>query len=65
MTLTTAIGIAASSLLIGLAQAPASTGTVATAGAISVSVDELVDVIREARKGEDLQRLAASLSVDA
>ena len=64
MTLTTALGIAASSLFIGLAQAPVSTGTVATAGAITVTVEEIVDVIREARKGDDLQRLAASLSLD-
>lgn len=51
-------------VLTGSAQDATVPATVATAGTIRVTTADVIDVLAEARRGGDLQRLAQSLSVE-
>ena len=63
MTIPTLLAVAAS-LLISPTQASGTKAVVASAGDVRVTADELIDVVRSAREGDDIQGLADSLSVD-
>lgn len=65
MTLTSSPGaVLVAALLLGLPQGPVPAATVATAGTIRVTAADVIDMLADARRGGDLQRLADSLSVE-